>query len=335
MPQAACDRVWNTASVAPRERFSYWQNAINGVLSPRSLKIASDQDFRGTLRAYSLGALSMTHGICSPIIVERTPADVALHTANYYYLVCPQQNEIFVRQRKRSATVVKGECALLYTQEPFYLESRHTSNVLAAQIPQDMIFNRISNVSDMTAINLSRETATGHALSAYLQSLPANRLRESALNLEALSGILLDLVEISLREIRNANKAVEVTERRVRGRTVRNFIMSHLNDPLLSPKRAALALGVSERSVHLAMKDIGQSFMTYVRESRLETIARKLEEPGNEEVRISDIAFDLGFNDLSSLHRSFRARYGMTPFQYRRQHQVKVLEQFRVPGHPV
>ena len=46
-------------------------------------------------------------------------------------------------------------------------------------------------------------------------------------------------------------------------------------------------------------------------ELRLRKAAELLARDG--ERRISDIAFDCGFNDLSYFNRSFRRRFGLTP----------------------
>jgi AraC family transcriptional activator of tynA and feaB len=87
---------------------------------------------------------------------------------------------------------------------------------------------------------------------------------------------------------------------------------------MLSPTRAARALGISERAVHLAMEEIEVSFMRYVRTARLECVTSALRGPDGQRRPIADIAFEFGFSDLSTFHRGFRERFDMTPRDYLR-----------------
>lgn len=53
----------------------------------------------------------------------------------------------------------------------------------------------------------------------------------------------------------------------------------------------------------------------WIRELRLERAARLLETTG---LSITDVAYESGFENLSHFHRSFRKKFGKTPFHYRK-----------------
>ena len=57
--------------------------------------------------------------------------------------------------------------------------------------------------------------------------------------------------------------------------------------------------------------EAGASFTVRLTEWRLRKAADMLAHTGDR--RISDIAFDCGFNDLSYFNRCFRRRFGLTP----------------------
>jgi AraC-like DNA-binding protein len=59
------------------------------------------------------------------------------------------------------------------------------------------------------------------------------------------------------------------------------------------------------------LHEAGASFTVRLTELRLRKAAERLAHPGDG--RISDIAFDCGFNDLSYFNRCFRRRFGLTP----------------------
>jgi AraC family transcriptional activator of tynA and feaB len=63
---------------------------------------------------------------------------------------------------------------------------------------------------------------------------------------------------------------------------------------------------------------VGRSFCRWVLESRLDRCREALRDPRQATCSISEIAYRWGFNDLSHFDKVFRARFGMTPRQWRR-----------------
>ena len=70
---------------------------------------------------------------------------------------------------------------------------------------------------------------------------------------------------------------------------------------------------LSERYVRMLFESEGTSFSEFVRHERLKRARRMLLKPGSDHRLISDIAYEVGFNDLSYFNRSFRRRFGMSP----------------------
>ena len=68
--------------------------------------------------------------------------------------------------------------------------------------------------------------------------------------------------------------------------------------------------GLSERYVNELLYEAGASFTSRLNELRMRKAADLL---ARKEGRISDIAFECGFNDLSYFNRCFRRRFGLTP----------------------
>ena len=60
---------------------------------------------------------------------------------------------------------------------------------------------------------------------------------------------------------------------------------------------------------------MGTSFIEYLKDYRLTMAARLLQ---SSEDSILNISAEVGFDNLSYFNRSFKARYGITPRQYRK-----------------
>jgi AraC-like DNA-binding protein len=95
------------------------------------------------------------------------------------------------------------------------------------------------------------------------------------------------------------------------------FCRQNLHDPELSPQRVAGRFRMSVRTLHARFSRIGQTFGRWVLENRLEACRAALRDENQRTLNISDIAYRWGFNDLSHFNKSFRARFGTTPREWR------------------
>jgi AraC-like DNA-binding protein len=96
-------------------------------------------------------------------------------------------------------------------------------------------------------------------------------------------------------------------------------IESRLHDPDLKPVTAAAAAGISVRYANVLLAQEGTGLEAYIILRRLERCRRALDDPAQARRTIGDIAFSWGFSDLSHFARRFKAEYGCTPGDYRRQ----------------
>ena len=75
-------------------------------------------------------------------------------------------------------------------------------------------------------------------------------------------------------------------------------------------------IGFSESHFMRYFKEtMGTSFIEYLKDYRLTMAARLLQ---SSEDSILNISAEVGFDNLSYFNRSFKARYGITPRQYRK-----------------
>jgi AraC-like DNA-binding protein len=74
---------------------------------------------------------------------------------------------------------------------------------------------------------------------------------------------------------------------------------------------------MTPRYVHLLLEETGRSFSEHVLDRRLCLSQCLLTDPNRASVKISNIAFECGFTDLSYFNRTFRRRFGATPSEMR------------------
>ena len=94
-------------------------------------------------------------------------------------------------------------------------------------------------------------------------------------------------------------------------------VLENLNDCGLTIASVARRASMGPRHLQRLFQQTGTTFSEYVLEQRLVLAHRRLSAPGTRGEKISAIALDCGFGDLSYFNRSFRKRFGMTPSEWR------------------
>jgi AraC family transcriptional regulator of arabinose operon len=89
------------------------------------------------------------------------------------------------------------------------------------------------------------------------------------------------------------------------------------NPPSVHDLAASVGLSAS-RLAHLFRDEVGTSVRSYVVDRRL-TMAAFLIVQTDE--RISQIAYGVGFNDISNFNHAFKKKFGMAPGRYREAHE--------------
>jgi len=94
-------------------------------------------------------------------------------------------------------------------------------------------------------------------------------------------------------------------------------VLKSLGDGTLKIDLIARRCGVSPRHVQRLFEQAGTTFSEFVLEHRLLLARRLLTNPGNRLSKISTIAYDAGFADISYFNRAFRRRFEATPSELR------------------
>jgi YesN/AraC family two-component response regulator len=111
-------------------------------------------------------------------------------------------------------------------------------------------------------------------------------------------------------------KPVEITSYREQDLTrVREFIESHYSNPEISTRMLYKSLGIPPEKVFtLVLNEYGLTFKQLINKMRIEEAKRLLQES---DLRITDIAMNVGFNELTYFNRLFKKYEKMTPSGFR------------------
>lgn len=91
------------------------------------------------------------------------------------------------------------------------------------------------------------------------------------------------------------------------------YIRANIRDPDLTVHSVAKYHNISNHYVRKLFYEANTSFTAYVTELRLNWAHQCLSASMPDELRIADVAFQAGFNNLGWFNRAFKRRYGLTP----------------------
>ena len=151
-------------------------------------------------------------------------------------------------------------------------------------------------------------------LAGYLRSLASLGELHSSELASTIGVHLLDLVAATLGPTTEA--ANIVTERGVKAARLQAILAEvarRFSDPNFDLDNIAGALGMSRRYVQKLLEGTGRSFTEHLAGCRLERAFAMLTDPHHRHLAIIDIAFAVGFGDVSHFNRMFRRYFGETP----------------------
>src|SRR6266481_76154 len=127
-----------------------------------------------------------------------------------------------------------------------------------------------------------------------------------------------DLMALAIGATRDAAEIAKSRgARAARLRAIKEDIATWLDQPDLSVATIAARHRAKPRWVQRLFESEGTTFTEYVLAQRLVRAHRLLTDPLYANQKVSTIALDIGFGDLSYFNRAFRRRYDMTPSDLR------------------
>jgi len=194
--------------------------------------------------------------------------------------------------------------------------SRHESTAsrsMTLAVPRDIALRL--GIDPARAHGQVRGGAGAALLGAHLlQIIEAAQMLPAALE-EQLARTILDLLVVAADVRGGADGGLMAAAPSAAALRVRDEIESRLESPSLKVGDLARRLGMSRSSLHRWFAEEG-GVQPYIRERRLQAALRALKDHSAQE-QIGAIAERLGFSDGAHLSRLFRARFGMTPREFR------------------
>jgi AraC-like DNA-binding protein len=304
---------FSTRALPERERISLWREQIGRSLLRVDIESLSDLPFHAEAMLQALPGLRTVAYAGSAVRLERTRAGVADGDNSIGIIVNLGQNGAVV-QRGREVALGCGDAVAVLHEEPATVTFAQGS-YLGMLVPRAALASRVKDVDDATMRLIPYDTEALRFLVSYLRLVA----KESVLATPKLRRVIVNHIQhlMALALVPHRAIAEKGSVRAARLKAALDRIAACFQNPELSVAAVAHGQGISPRYLQRLLETSGTSFTARVAELRLQrALALLSEAPAR---RISDIALEAGFSDISHFNRLFRARFGDTPSAVRAQ----------------
>lgn len=233
-------------------------------------------------------------------------------------LIVNLRGQHLVAQDGREVVLGDGEATLVSLTAPMVTMPRPPGDFLVLRVPGPLLVPRLAAGHDGFLRRVPQGTPALSLLINYMNvAWPEHGFADPDLQ-QALVSHLHDLMAVAIGATRDA---AETAQGRglpaARLRAIKLDIERYLDQPDLSVSALAARHRCTPRSVQRLFEMEGTTFTEYVLTQRLARVRARLLDQRFDSEKISSIAYDCGFSDVSYFNRMFRRSFGAAPTDIR------------------
>lgn len=291
---------FRTHDLPGSRRLAGWEEHNARALVGLRAQPFGDRPFDGTEVNLTLPRLQLARVTGSPHAVERDVGQIATHPADGVIVYFALAGDARFHHRGGSGLIVPGQGLVLDGDQPFQRSFAGGLTELVLKAPR-AVLREIRRGPVKPRVFDVRDDAHARALVSTL----SNALRGGT-DWDGLEDVATGLLGKLLGG--DCSAAADLA-------AAHAFIAAHLSEQDLSASRIAAAIGYSERHLSRLFSKSGQSVPQAILTARLDAARRMLAET----VTLAEVAARNGFVSQAHFSRTYRARFGTTPRQDRRE----------------
>jgi len=305
------------AELDDQARLRLWRDIYVARYGEFDFDRADDAPFSMRSEFAAVGDVAIARASGTPFVATRTAQNVAADKHDDFVIGLNRANSLsHMLQRGREVICTTGQMMFWSYGEA---SKSGAERWIGLTIPRARLRESIADPEDLIARPIDPNTPALRHLGRYLDFLFASQeLDDEPFLAAAHAATLLDLTALTLGAGRDAAELARAGGlRAARAREIIAEIRKDFANPAFSAEIVGARLGLSPRYVQELLQDTEFTFSERVLELRLQKARIMLADPRHVRLKISDIAFACGFNEVSYFNRCFRRRFGASPTQYR------------------
>jgi len=314
----------DTATVPARERLEFWLESAFEAYLPVQVRSEVAEEFGARMWGYDLAPLTFFRISAVANTMIRTSRAIAACDPECLHLSVVLRGRLNAAQQGRTGVARVGDLISYETSRPVVISADQPFESLVVRVPKRVLGQEEARISNRTAVSIPGGEGLPRAAVAFFLGLVGG-LEDGTVNGDdAPSAVscVLDLVRGICADPGGTHEPARPRSRAEALLNLRSFIETNLGDPQLGPEQIARASFISTRYLHRLFEAEGTSVCQWIRAARLERCRRDLLDPALAHQTILAIATRWGLPSPQHFSRLFRAAYGCSPSELRRQAEV-------------
>ena len=308
---------FSTRTLAAVDRMSIWREALGRQVLRIDTEPLAGVPFFADMSLRALPGLRMVTGALGGSRDRRTPELVAGDDDDLALSV-NVAGAFIVSQRGRELVFGAGDAHIMSCGDTGTYLRPEPGRIVGLRVPRTALAALVTNVDDTVMRPIARDSEALQLLLSYVGTLDDPAAMATAALRHAVVGHIHDLIAMTIGATRDAAAVAQGRGvRSARLRAIKVDIRNNLANPKLSVGAIARRHRITPRYIQILFGGEGTTYSDFVLNQRLSAIHRVLTAPQVRDFKISSIAFDRGFSDLSYFNKSFRRLYGATPSDVR------------------
>ncbi len=310
-----------TEDLPAADRFGAWCEAMSRTHAPMQMSSRFAAEFRARQRRIYLSEVTVYPVIFQQTTFRRTPKLIRQSDPEGYNL----------------SFLLSGEGGAVWDQQeanyrPYDFHTSSTSrqyetwgglqpvSMIGVEIPRSLLPVPRRHADQVIGRHMSGRDGIGALLGKFLTQLARDTACYQSADAPRLCTVLVDLVAALFAHTFDTDGALAPeTRSRTLLLQIKAFIRRHLADPGLTPGQVAAAHHISRSYLHRLFQHEDTTVAAYIRHQRLEAARRDLTDPAQQAIPIHAIAARWGYLRAADFTRAFRAAYGASPSDLRRE----------------
>lgn len=300
-------------AVPASDRANKWASIIASAYFPLDIRFRSPEGFQGVMERRQIGPVLLTHLDSEACEYERTHDHTRGLQTGEFLIAMPFASAVRFRQLGRDILCNPGSFFLENGDEPYRFTYDRPNSLCAMKVSYQALNDRIRQPDRLCALNVDGSEGVGALLIETIRRAHTMQLDDAAA--EVIGRHIIEMLALALDRHAEISLSASSLVRAAHLRRAESLIRQRLGDSTLDPQAVARGCGISLRYLHSIFADTGRTVSQCIREERLRAARDMLEMPGM--MKMADVAYRFGFADQAIFSRQFRARYGVSPSEFR------------------
>ena len=309
----------DTAVVPARQRAEFWSHASCEVYHPLEIRTDSRGSFAARMWGDQVASVGLFRIAAEANTMSRTARTIAAGDPECLHVTVMLKGHMRATQQGRTDLLAPGDMTTYNTSRPATMRADEPFELLVLRFPRTMLGASASRIAALTALRIPGESGLTRLTAQFLCGVAAGVAdgqiaRDDGNAAERVIDLVRGLYAQKI-EPRDPIRPHSGTELLLGAKAT---IEAYLGDPALSPDDVARRCFISTRYLHRLFEGEGVTVCEWIRRARLDHCRRDLLDPAFEDETILSIASRWGLPSAPHFSRLFRAAYGCSPREYRR-----------------